>query len=64
MIGKHGCIVTQITQIAPEAKFTHCSIHCKVLATKSMPNSLRSVGNSHELHKSLGSTLMHVIDKV
>lgn len=43
MTGKHGGVVTKIKQVAPEAKFTHCSIHREALATKAMPTSLKAV---------------------
>ena len=43
MTGKHGGVVTQIKQVAPQAKFTHCSIHRTALATKAMPTSLKTV---------------------
>ena len=43
MTGKHSGVVTQIQQVAPEAKFTHCSIHREALATKAMPTSLKTV---------------------
>jgi zinc finger BED domain-containing protein 5/7/8/9 len=39
MTGKHGGVFTQIKQVEPEAKFTHCSIHREALATKAMPSS-------------------------
>ena len=37
MTGKHGGVVTRIKQVAPGAKFTHCSIHREALACKAMP---------------------------
>lgn len=43
MTGKHEGVVTRIKQVSPEAKFTHCSIHREALATKAMPNSLKTV---------------------
>lgn len=43
MAGKHGGVVTQIKQVAPEAEFTHCCIHREALATKAMPYSLKTV---------------------
>ena len=43
MTGKHGGAVTQIKQVAPGAKFTHCSIHREALACKAMPVSLKTV---------------------
>ena len=41
--GKHGGVVTRIKQVAPGAKFTHCSIHREALACKAMPATLKTV---------------------
>jgi hypothetical protein len=43
MTGKHSGVVTKILQVAPQAKFIHCSIHREALACKSMPTNLRGV---------------------
>ena len=43
MTGKHGGVVTRIKQVAPGAKFTHCSIHREALACKAMPAILKTV---------------------
>ena len=43
MTGKHGGVVTQIKQVAPGANFTHCSIYREALASRAMPNTLKTV---------------------
>jgi len=43
MTGKHGGVVTKIREVAPHAKFTHCSIHREALASKKMPSELKTV---------------------
>lgn len=43
MIGKHSGFITKIQQVAPQAKFIHCSIHSEALACKAMPTKLKDV---------------------
>ena len=43
MTGKHGGVVTRMKQVAPGAKFTHCSIHREALACKAMTATLKTV---------------------
>ena len=43
MTGQHSGVITKIIQVAPNAKFTHCSIHREALASKAMPSNLKDV---------------------
>jgi hypothetical protein len=43
MTGKHSGVVAQIKEVAPDAKFVHCSIHREALATRKMPAILKTV---------------------
>jgi hypothetical protein len=43
MTGKHSGVVAQIKEIAPDAKYVHCSIHLEVLAARKMPAILKTV---------------------
>ena len=43
MTGRHGGVVTRIQSIAPNAVFTHCSIHREALAAKMLQSSFKDV---------------------
>jgi hypothetical protein len=43
MMGKHSGVVAQIKEVAPDAKFVHCSIHREALAARKMPSILKTV---------------------
>ena len=43
MTGRHGGVVTQIQSVAPNAVFTHCSIHREALAAKMIQSSFKDV---------------------
>ncbi|XP_037699832.1 SCAN domain-containing protein 3 isoform X2 [Choloepus didactylus] len=43
MIGKHSEVITQIKELAPECKTTHCFIHRESLAMKKISAELNSV---------------------
>ena len=43
MTGRHGGVVTQIQSVAPNAAFTHCSIHREALAAKTLQSSCKDV---------------------
>jgi hypothetical protein len=43
MTGKHSGVVGQIKDVAPDAKFVHCSIHREALAARKMPAILKTV---------------------
>ncbi|MBN3311740.1 SCND3 protein, partial [Atractosteus spatula] len=41
--GRHSSVVARIREVAPDMKWTHCSIHREALAVKKMPEDLKSV---------------------
>jgi hypothetical protein len=41
--GKHSGVVSQIKEVASDAKFVHCSIHREALAARKMPAILKTV---------------------
>jgi hypothetical protein len=43
MTGKHSGFVAHIKEVAPDAKFVHCSIHRQALAARKMPAILKTV---------------------
>ena len=43
MTGRHGGVVTRIQSVAPNAVFTHCSIHREALAAKTLQSSFKDV---------------------
>ena len=43
MAGRHGGVVTRIQSVAPNAAFTHCSIHREALAAKMLQSSFKDV---------------------
>ncbi|KAK3515863.1 hypothetical protein QTP70_034754 [Hemibagrus guttatus] len=43
MTGRVSSLVTRVLQLAPLAKWTHCMIHRESLASKQMPESLKSI---------------------
>jgi hypothetical protein len=43
MTGKHSAVVAQIKEVAPDAKFVHCSIHREALTARKMPVILKTV---------------------
>lgn len=45
MMGKYGGVAAKVKSVAPNCKFTHCSIHREALATKRMPEEFTSVLN-------------------
>ena len=45
MTGKHSGVVAKIKEVAPDVKFVHCSIHREALATRNMPQPLKTVLN-------------------
>ncbi|MBN3316971.1 SCND3 protein, partial [Atractosteus spatula] len=46
MTGRHSGVVARIREVAPDMKWTHCSIHHEALAAKKMPEDLKSVLDS------------------
>ena len=46
MTGRHNGVATRISEVAPEMRWTHCSIHREALAVKKMPEDLKSVLDS------------------
>ncbi|XP_071328854.1 zinc finger BED domain-containing protein 5-like [Trachinotus anak] len=46
MTGRHSRVAARIREVAPEMRWTHCSIHRKALAVKKMPDELKSVLDS------------------
>jgi hypothetical protein len=45
MTGKHSGVFAQIKEVAPDAKFVHCSIHREALAARKMLAILNTVLN-------------------
>ena len=43
MTGRHGGVVSRIQSVAPNAVFTHCSIHRETLAAKTLQFSFKAV---------------------
>jgi hypothetical protein len=43
MTGKRSGVVAQIKEVAPDAKFVHCSIHREALAARKMPAISKTV---------------------
>nr|ABF20549.1 transposase [Danio rerio] len=43
MTGRHSGLISRVKEVAPNAIWTHCTIHRQALAAKKMPNDLRSV---------------------
>lgn len=43
MTGRHSGVAARIREVAPEIRWTHCSIHREALAVKKMPGGLKSV---------------------
>ncbi|XP_060782686.1 zinc finger BED domain-containing protein 5-like [Neoarius graeffei] len=43
MTGRNSGVAARIREVAPEMRWTHCSIHREVLAVKRMPDDLKSV---------------------
>ena len=43
MIGRHSGVVTRIQSVAPNAVFTHCSIHREALAARTLQSSFKDV---------------------
>ena len=43
MTGRHSGVVTQIQSVAPNAVFTHCSIHREALAARTLQSSFKDV---------------------
>ena len=43
MTGKHSGVVTRIQSVAPNAVFTHCSIHREALAARALQSSFKDV---------------------
>jgi hypothetical protein len=43
MTGKHSGVVAQIKEVAPDAKFVHCTTHREALAARKMPAILKTV---------------------
>ena len=43
MTGRHGGVVTRIQTVAPNAVYTHCSIHREALAAKTQQSSFKDV---------------------
>jgi hypothetical protein len=41
--GKNSGVVAQIKEVAPDAKFVHCSIHREAVAARKMPAILKTV---------------------
>ncbi|KAJ4925496.1 hypothetical protein JOQ06_018226 [Pogonophryne albipinna] len=46
MTGRHSGVAARIKEVAPEMRWTHCSIHREALAVKKMPDGLKSVLDS------------------
>ncbi len=46
MTGRHSGVAARIREVAPEMRWTHCSIHREALAVKKMPDNLKSVLDS------------------
>ncbi|XP_075325271.1 LOW QUALITY PROTEIN: zinc finger BED domain-containing protein 5-like [Odontesthes bonariensis] len=46
MCGRHSGVAARIREVAPEMRWTHCSIHREALAVKKMPDELKSVLDS------------------
>uniref|UniRef100_A0AAV2LJR0 Transposase n=2 Tax=Knipowitschia caucasica TaxID=637954 RepID=A0AAV2LJR0_KNICA len=46
MTGRNSGVATRIREVAPEMRWTHCSIHREALAVKKMPDDLKSVLDS------------------
>ncbi|KAJ8355337.1 hypothetical protein AAFF_G00069710 [Aldrovandia affinis] len=46
MTGRNSGVVARIREVAPEIRWTHCSIHREALAVKMMPDELKSVLDS------------------
>ncbi|MBN3316959.1 SCND3 protein, partial [Atractosteus spatula] len=51
MTSRHSGVVVQIREVAPDMKWTHCSICREVLAIKKMPEDLKSVRLCCELYQ-------------
>ena len=43
MTGRHGGVVTRIQSVAPNAVFTHYSMHRKAVAAKALQSSFKDV---------------------
>ena len=43
MTGRHSGVVTRIQSVAPNAVFTHCSIHREALAARTLQSSFKDV---------------------
>lgn len=46
MTGRNSGVAVRIREVAPEMRWTHCSIHREALAVKKMPNNLKSALDS------------------
>ena len=46
MTGRHSGVVMRIQSVAPNAVFTHCSIHREALAAKMLQSSFKNVLNN------------------
>ncbi|XP_033960793.2 zinc finger BED domain-containing protein 5-like [Pseudochaenichthys georgianus] len=46
MTGRHSGVAARIKEVAPEMRWTHCSIHREALSVKKMPDGLKSVLDS------------------
>ncbi|XP_061602956.1 zinc finger BED domain-containing protein 5-like [Cololabis saira] len=46
MTGRNSGVVARIREVAPEMRWTHCSIHREALTVKRMPEELKSVLDS------------------
>nr|XP_033478812.1 zinc finger BED domain-containing protein 5-like [Epinephelus lanceolatus]XP_033478814.1 zinc finger BED domain-containing protein 5-like [Epinephelus lanceolatus]XP_033478816.1 zinc finger BED domain-containing protein 5-like [Epinephelus lanceolatus] len=46
MTGRNSGVAARIREVAPEMRWTHCSIHREALAVKKMPDDLKSVLDS------------------
>ncbi|XP_071059412.1 zinc finger BED domain-containing protein 5-like [Pseudochaenichthys georgianus] len=46
MTGRHSGVAARIKEVAPEMRWTHCSIHREALAVKKMPDGLKFVLDS------------------
>jgi hypothetical protein len=40
-VGKHSGVFAQIKEVAPHAKFVHCSFHLEALSARKIPAILR-----------------------
>ncbi|KAJ4946993.1 hypothetical protein JOQ06_009035 [Pogonophryne albipinna] len=43
MTGRHSGVAARIQEVAPEMRWTHCSIYREALAVKKMPDGLKSL---------------------